>query len=377
MSGHVNIDPLINSNAKIANITDIRPGAPLLIIDPPWYTIVFDWKFWLVIVIVVLVILWICYGGKKYEFVGTRPLTDNDSPNSHISDNIDSLTMANIERGERDTINREEIIREISKYNNSSNNEQPLVTFIDDFKESENYNINNNNNNYSTKNPLQDQPWAIMPNPETDPIPTFDYIYKDNSKRGRTPKKIKIPNPPKNIVQHTIAQIPIIDPSGSQIQVTASLLKDKNNVFKPRNGKRSRGEQICVNVMKERYGVSFDTYRPDFLKNPKTGDNLELDCYNPNLQITIEHEGYEFIFNGIAVEYNGIQHYIWPNFTGQSKEDFIYQREKDDFKREMCDKEGVYLIVVPYNISEDMIKDYIHYYLPENVLARGDYNPPK
>jgi hypothetical protein len=108
--------------------------------------------------------------------------------------------------------------------------------------------------------------------------------------------------------------------------------------------------------MEEIYGVPFGKVRPDFLKNPETGRNLELDCYNEDLKI--------------AVEYSGITHYQYPNWTGQSFEEFIQGIRRDMFKVEACDRNGVYLITVPYNVPEHLIKEYIIYYLPENVKAR-------
>ena len=118
----------------------------------------------------------------------------------------------------------------------------------------------------------------------------------------------------------------------------------------------SKGEQICRQVMEELYNKPFPTIRPDFLKNPETKRNLELDCYNDELKL--------------AVEYNGVQHYKWPNFTNQSKEDFIKQVRRDKYKVEACDANGVYLITVPYNVPHKDIKDYIIYYLPENYQQR-------
>lgn len=385
MSDYANTEST-NNSLKIANFNDMSPGSPLLIVDPPWYSMIFDWKFWLIIIICVLVILSILYGGKTHEFVGMNPLKSDGSPDKHISDDIDEFTLANIKKGEMEAMRRELIN---SNNSNNSNDNDVIdmiqgVTFIDDSinNSTDSYNYSSTNysstnypsTNYSTKNPSDNQPWGLIPNAEPNPIPTFNILSKEKGRKGRTPKKIKIPNLPKNRAEHTIAQIPIVDPDGSQSQVTASI--NTKAEFKPRIHNRSRGEQICIDVMENRYGVPFGTYRPNFLVNPKTGQNLELDCYNPNLKITIEHDGYEFIFNGIAVEYNGIQHYIWPNFTGQSKENFIYQREKDDFKRKKCDEHGIYLLVVPYNVPEDMIKDYIHYYLPENVLSRGEFELP-
>jgi hypothetical protein len=118
----------------------------------------------------------------------------------------------------------------------------------------------------------------------------------------------------------------------------------------------SKRERKCREVMQKKYQRPFPKIRPTFLRNPETGCLLELDCYNEDLKI--------------AVEYNGIQHYVWPNFTNQSYEAFIKQRRRDQLKVDLCDLQGVYLITVPYNVPIDQIEAYINYYLPENVQQR-------
>ena len=118
----------------------------------------------------------------------------------------------------------------------------------------------------------------------------------------------------------------------------------------------SKGERRCKEVLEEIYNKPFLCVRPNFLKNPETKRNLELDCYNEDLKL--------------AVEYNGVQHYKWPNFTGQTKEAFIKQIRRDKYKIEVCDSLGIYLITVPYNVPHGRIKDYIMYYLPENYNQR-------
>jgi hypothetical protein len=35
--------------------------------------------------------------------------------------------------------------------------------------------------------------------------------------------------------------------------------------------------------------------RPDFLKNPATGRNLEIDCFNNQLKIGLEYQGFHKI----------------------------------------------------------------------------------
>lgn len=64
------------------------------------------------------------------------------------------------------------------------------------------------------------------------------------------------------------------------------------------------------------FGVKFNPARPDWLKNPHTGRNMELDCYNEKL--------------GIAVEYNGRQHYEYsPHFHHNDPMEFQEQRQRD------------------------------------------------
>ena len=116
--------------------------------------------------------------------------------------------------------------------------------------------------------------------------------------------------------------------------------------------KISKGERICKEVIEDIYEKPFYCVRPNFLKNPETKRNLELDMYNDELKI--------------AVERNGIQHYKWPNYTGMSYEQFINQVRRDKFKIEICDTNGIYLITVPYTVTDNEIKDYIIHHLPEN-----------
>jgi len=133
-----------------------------------------------------------------------------------------------------------------------------------------------------------------------------------------------------------------------------TLLKHTSNYIKSKQYS-SRGEELCCRIMEEIYGVPFKKTRPDFLKNPETGRNLELDCYNEQL--------------GIAIEFSGEQHYRWPNRFHKTLDQFIQQIRRDEFKREMCDENSVYLITVPYNVPENLMKDYIIHYLPENVTS--------
>jgi hypothetical protein len=101
----------------------------------------------------------------------------------------------------------------------------------------------------------------------------------------------------------------------------------------------SKSEKCCRSFFERHYGVPFKSTRSlPFLKNPETGRILELDGYNEKLKV--------------AFEYNGRQHYEWPNHTNQTEEDFIQQKRRDMFKREQCDKNGIFLITVPYTVKD-------------------------
>lgn len=118
----------------------------------------------------------------------------------------------------------------------------------------------------------------------------------------------------------------------------------------------SKGERLCCQTMEKIYGVPFVSTWPSWLVNPETNKTLELDCYNDELKI--------------AVEYNGEQHYKWPNFTNQNYQQFLNQVRRDALKFNLCDKNGVYLIVVPYNVPHDNIPSFIISHLPETIRNR-------
>ena len=120
----------------------------------------------------------------------------------------------------------------------------------------------------------------------------------------------------------------------------------------------SEGEALCCSIIEEIYRKPFYCVRPDFLKNPETACNLEIDIYNDELKL--------------GIEYNGQQHYVFPNKFHKTYKEFINQVRRDKYKVDTCDKNGVYLISVPYNVPKESLKEYITYYLPENMVKREE-----
>ena len=118
---------------------------------------------------------------------------------------------------------------------------------------------------------------------------------------------------------------------------------------------RWASENHCRTTVENMFRRPFPTARPDFLKNPESGKNFELDMYNEEL--------------ALAVEYNGVQHYVFPNVFQTDEAKFLEGLRHDDAKRRLCDSSGVYLIVVPYTVHRDQIRAYIRERLPEDLKS--------
>ena len=107
----------------------------------------------------------------------------------------------------------------------------------------------------------------------------------------------------------------------------------------------SKGEKECRRVLENYFGKPFPNCRPNFMNNEVTNFNLELDCFCPSLNI--------------GCEYNGVQHYKYTPYFHKNKEAFRNQQYRDYMKRELCKKNGIKLIEVPYNIKEQDIEKFI------------------
>lgn len=100
---------------------------------------------------------------------------------------------------------------------------------------------------------------------------------------------------------------------------------------------------------------TFVKVRPDFLKYPPTGRNLELDFYCEDLNT--------------CVEYNGRQHYEYtPYFHGSNMDKFNSQKQRDAHKRAVCKSHGLTYIEIPYTVSKDRLYNYIY----EKICTSGN-----
>lgn len=131
--------------------------------------------------------------------------------------------------------------------------------------------------------------------------------------------------------------------------------------FKPAPKKRSqsttestgqrmnKSEEICRSFLESELGYKFPSIRPDFLKNPKTNRNLELDGYCQELRL--------------AFEYQGKQHYEFtPNFQSSVTE-FCDQVGRDGTKQLLCAKFGIRLIIVPPLTDKSEIEKFLRIHI--------------
>jgi len=103
----------------------------------------------------------------------------------------------------------------------------------------------------------------------------------------------------------------------------------------------SKGELKCRSFLERTFRRKFPKCRPAFLKNPITNGNaMELDCFNEELQL--------------ACEYQGEQHYRFIPYFHKNKDSFYNQKYRDELKKELCKKNNIYLIQVPYYENIDL-----------------------
>lgn len=101
----------------------------------------------------------------------------------------------------------------------------------------------------------------------------------------------------------------------------------------------SKGEIQCRSFLERKYKCEFPKVRPSFLRNPVTnGALLELDCFNEKLKL--------------ACEYQGEQHFKFVSHFHKSNDSFLNQKYRDELKRNLCKENGVYLIEVPFYVTD-------------------------
>lgn len=140
----------------------------------------------------------------------------------------------------------------------------------------------------------------------------------------------------------------------NNINNSSGASDDNNNLSKKskKNKKVFKHEEKCRQIFEGIFDSPFPSVRPDWLKNPITGQNLELDGFNANIRTRFGR--------GLAFEYDGEQHAKYsPHFHRGDPKKFVYQYKKDSYKDQCCKRKGVLLIRIPHYIHHSELDMYI------------------
>lgn len=144
------------------------------------------------------------------------------------------------------------------------------------------------------------------------------------------------------------------------IDVPRNLVSKKK---KKKKRKLNKHEEKCREIFERLFGARFKSVRPDWLKNPVSGKNLELDGFCPEVSTSIG--------KGLAMEYDGRQHSKYtPHFHRKGGvQEFAYQVKKDHFKDLKCRERGILLIRIPHYVAFEDLERYITTKCKKNGLG--------
>ncbi len=109
--------------------------------------------------------------------------------------------------------------------------------------------------------------------------------------------------------------------------------------------KTMSGEAKCRQIIEELFGLPFPKTRSvKALRNPATGRNLELDCYNSTIVTPLGV--------GLAFEVDGAQHSTFVPHFHQNREGFEKAVKRDRLKDKLCREAGIMLIRIPYDVED-------------------------
>ena len=145
--------------------------------------------------------------------------------------------------------------------------------------------------------------------------PTFVAFLEPLGKAADDPRVVQL-------IRKTVLQPPQVGPSVGMLG-RANL----GNRFP------SSREEQCRNLLEALFQKPFPKQRPHFLTHPRSGHPLELDMYNKEL--------------GLAVEHDGLQHRAFVPWMHKTEDVFRAQQKRDRFKDTACTRAGVDLIRIP------------------------------
>lgn len=117
-------------------------------------------------------------------------------------------------------------------------------------------------------------------------------------------------------------------------EVDLTVSEEEIDYFQKELLKNISKEEECRKIFEDKFGLPFKKIRHPDIVNPDTGELLELDGYNEYLKL--------------AFEYQGFQHYYYPNKYHKSQKEFDDQVKRDQYKVQRCKELGITLIVISY-----------------------------
>lgn len=127
---------------------------------------------------------------------------------------------------------------------------------------------------------------------------------------------------------------------GCQFHNSPCNIKAGSGCPKCNNG-TSKVEEAVRDIFESKFNKRFPTARPEFMKNPETKMNLELDGYCKELKL--------------AFEYDGEFHYKDNPYRRGDLENRV---KLDNLKDTLCKNSGVKLIRIPYT-EKNNLENYI------------------
>lgn len=112
--------------------------------------------------------------------------------------------------------------------------------------------------------------------------------------------------------------------------------------------KLTKEEQLCKEAAERVFGIPFT-------------QNKDFDLYNEELKT--------------AIHYCGKQHYEYVPTFHKSVQDYHDQVQRDQEKLNLCAKNGIRVITVPYTIPDNEIEDYIRDFPDKSKLKFPDLTP--
>lgn len=162
----------------------------------------------------------------------------------------------------------------------------------------------------------------------------------------------------------------ITKPSMKTFVLPHNLRDDTLEKPKVHNGGRyNKNEERCRKILETLYNEQkFPSVRPNWLKNPDTKRNLEIDCYCHELRLPHKNKTVR-----LGLEYDGRGHRAFTPTFHRNRKEFVGQVKRDKLKNQMCKDNGVYLLRVPDFVRPEGLKRYIVDNLIKMDLLPNDY----